>query len=130
MSLDIEMPVDALGEARRQSEICNACRYCEGYCDVFPAMFREQAFSDADLTQLANLCHNCTACYYDCQYAAPHEFDINVPSSMAALRAETYARYAWPGSLARLFERNGLAVSLITAVSGPISAGRVPITAA
>ena len=23
-------------EARRQVEICNACRYCEGYCAVFP----------------------------------------------------------------------------------------------
>jgi citrate/tricarballylate utilization protein len=23
-------------EARRQMEICNACRYCEGYCAVFP----------------------------------------------------------------------------------------------
>ena len=25
-------------EARRSMEICNACRYCEGYCPVFPAM--------------------------------------------------------------------------------------------
>ena len=23
-------------EARRQVEICNACRYCEGYCRSFP----------------------------------------------------------------------------------------------
>ncbi|MYF87928.1 MAG: 4Fe-4S ferredoxin, partial [Boseongicola sp. SB0676_bin_33] len=30
---------DSLSEARRQADICNACRYCEGYCSVFPAMF-------------------------------------------------------------------------------------------
>ena len=28
--------------ARRQMEICNACRYCEGYCAVFPAMMRKR----------------------------------------------------------------------------------------
>ena len=27
-----------LEEAERQLTICNACRYCEGYCAVFPAM--------------------------------------------------------------------------------------------
>jgi len=25
-------------EARRQVSICNACRYCEGFCAVFPAI--------------------------------------------------------------------------------------------
>ena len=60
------MSPDAIAEARRQSEICNACRYCEGYCDVFPAMFRERMFTDGDITQLANLCHNCRGCYYAC----------------------------------------------------------------
>jgi hypothetical protein len=29
-----------IAEARRQVEICNACRYCEGYCAVFPAINR------------------------------------------------------------------------------------------
>ena len=27
-----------LADARNQMRICNACRYCEGYCAVFPAM--------------------------------------------------------------------------------------------
>ena len=40
-------------------EICNACRYCEGFCPVFPAMEQRRAFSDGDLGYLANLCHNC-----------------------------------------------------------------------
>ena len=48
----------AIDEARRQVEICNACRYCEGYCSVFPAMTRQAEFAAGDITHLANLCHN------------------------------------------------------------------------
>jgi hypothetical protein len=29
-----------VGEARRQPDVCNACRYCKGLCAVFPAMER------------------------------------------------------------------------------------------
>ena len=61
--------------------ICNACRYCEGFCAVFPAMELRRTFTDQDLKYLANLCHNCRGCYYACQYAPPHEFNLNVPSS-------------------------------------------------
>jgi len=96
-------------------EICNACRYCEGYCAVFPAMELRRAFSDQDLNYLANLCHNCRGCYYACQYAPPHEFGINLPKVFAELRVQTYAQYAWPAPLARAFERNGVLVSLIAA---------------
>ena len=71
--------VTALDEARRVMTICNACRYCEGLCGTFQAMTKKRTFDDGDLDYLANLCHNCTACYHDCQYVAPHEFDINVP---------------------------------------------------
>lgn len=106
----------ATGEARRVMEVCNACRYCEGFCAVFPAMELRRDFAQADLDYLANLCHSCRGCYYACQYAPPHAFGINVPKAMAELRDETYARYAWPGPLARLFERNGLVVSLAMAV--------------
>jgi citrate/tricarballylate utilization protein len=98
-------------------EICNACRYCEGFCAVFPAMELRRSFADADLTYLANLCHNCQGCYYACQYAPPHEFGINLPRTFAELRAETYATFAWPPRLARLFARNGLVVSLVAALT-------------
>jgi citrate/tricarballylate utilization protein len=107
----------ALDEARRVMTICNACRYCEGLCATFQAMADRRAFSENDLDYLANLCHNCTACYFDCQYAPPHEFGVNVPRTLAALRQESYARYAWPAWLARSFERNGLVVSLVTAAT-------------
>jgi citrate/tricarballylate utilization protein len=104
-------------EARRVMEICNACRYCEGYCPVFPAMERRREFSAADLGHLANLCHNCKGCWYACQYAPPHEFGLNLPKTFSELRVETYERHAWPRPMARLFERNGLVVSVATALS-------------
>ncbi|SIO11495.1 tricarballylate utilization 4Fe-4S protein TcuB [Vannielia litorea] len=97
-----------IAEARRQSEICNACRYCEGYCSVFPALHAERAFSDGNLTQLANLCHNCRGCYYACQYTAPHEFALNLPKALAEVRQESWKAHAWPGGLARLFDRSGV----------------------
>lgn len=102
---------DAISEARRQAEICNACRYCEGYCAVFPALQSERSFSDGDLTQLANLCHNCRGCYYACQYTAPHEFALNVPKALAEVRHESWKKYAWPAGFAGLLDRSGLAIS-------------------
>jgi len=54
-------------DGERQMRICNACRYCEGYCAVFPAMERRRTFTKADLTYLANLCFDCRDCYYACQ---------------------------------------------------------------
>ncbi|GMG81537.1 tricarballylate utilization 4Fe-4S protein TcuB [Paralimibaculum aggregatum] len=110
------MHADLLQEARRQSEICNACRYCESYCAVFPAIHRERAFADADLTQLANLCHNCRNCYYACQYTAPHEFALNLPKILAELRQESWDDFAWPRGFARLFQRSGTAIALAAVV--------------
>jgi citrate/tricarballylate utilization protein len=103
---------DAESEVARQMQICNACRYCEGFCAVFPAMTRRLEFARADVHFLANLCHNCGACLHACQYAPPHEFMLNVPQAMARVRGQTYADYAWPPSLGRLYQRNGLTVAL------------------
>ncbi|WP_299652073.1 tricarballylate utilization 4Fe-4S protein TcuB [uncultured Tateyamaria sp.] len=105
------MQTDLIAEARRQAEICNACRYCEGYCSVFPALHRERAFSDGDITQLANLCHNCRGCYYACQYTAPHEFYLNLPRALAEVRHDSWKAHAWPGSFAALFDRSGVAIA-------------------
>lgn len=102
-------------EVARQLQICNACRYCEGFCAVFPAMTRRLEFGKADIHYLANLCHNCGACYHACQYAPPHEFAVNVPQSMAQVRGQTYADYAWPKALGALYKRNGLTVALALA---------------
>ena len=106
-----------LDEADRLMTVCNSCRYCEGLCAVFPAMEMRRAFSDGDLNYLANLCHACGACYVDCQFSPPHEFNVNVPKTLAIARAESYAAYAWPRALSGLFARNGLVISAAAALS-------------
>ena len=110
----------ALAEADRLMTVCNSCRYCEGLCAVFPAMEMRRSFGDGDLNYLANLCHNCSACYYDCQFSPPHEFNVNVPQVLAQVRNDSYAHYAWPRALAPLFQRNGLwiASALALGVAG------------
>ena len=99
-------------ETARIMQICNACRYCEGFCAVFPAMTQKRNFNISDTAYLANLCHHCGACYHACQYAPPHEFAVNVPAVLAQRRADTYAEYAWPRPLGRLFAHNGLFLSM------------------
>jgi len=111
----IETP--AAEEARRVMAICNSCRYCEGFCAVFPAAESRQKPTVADFDYLANLCHNCTACYHACQYAPPHEFSLNVPRALAEVRAESYEKYAWPAPFSELFRKNGLIVSMVSAFS-------------
>ena len=111
----IEVETPAMLDARRDMEVCNACRYCEGYCAVFPAMELRRDFTSGDLNYLANLCHGCQGCFYACQYAPPHEFGINVPQALARVRNESYAQYAWPDPLAAAYRRNGLVTSLAMA---------------
>jgi len=101
-------------EAQRVLAICNACRYCEGYCAVFPALERRLAFDEADVHYLANLCHNCGSCLYACQYAPPHEFQLNFPRVLAQVRKVTYRKYAWPAFLGAAFERNALIAAIAT----------------
>ena len=107
------MSTDLITEARRQAEICNACRYCEGYCSVFPALHRERVLSDGDINHLANLCHNCRGCYYACQYTSPHEFDLNLPKALAEVRQDSWKSHAWPAGFAHLFDRSGGAIALV-----------------
>ncbi|OWT63693.1 tricarballylate utilization 4Fe-4S protein TcuB [Candidimonas nitroreducens] len=99
-------------EVARVMQICNACRYCEGFCAVFPAMTRRLEFAKADVNYLANLCHNCGACLHACQYAPPHEFMVNVPQAMAKVRLDTYVEYAWPRPLGALYRRAGATLAL------------------
>jgi citrate/tricarballylate utilization protein len=74
-------------------------------------------FAASDLNYLANLCHQCGACYTDCQYSPPHEFAVNVPAALARVRHDSYDDYAWPRVLGALFEHNGLWVAVIAALS-------------
>jgi citrate/tricarballylate utilization protein len=105
----------AEAEVSRVMQICNACRYCEGSCAVFPAMTRRLEFGKADVHYLSNLCHNCGACLHACQYAPPHEFGVNVPRAMAVVRGQTYADYAFPRAFGAAYQNNGLVLSLALA---------------
>ena len=108
------MQTDTHREARRQIEICNACRYCEGYCSVFPAINRQRAFSDGDITHLANLCHNCRGCYYACQFTEPHEFALNLPKVLAEVRQESWQDHTFPAAFAKAFHRSGASIAIAT----------------
>jgi citrate/tricarballylate utilization protein len=104
-------------EVDRILHICNACRYCESFCAVFPAMTRRLDFNVADSHYLANLCHNCSACLYACQYAPPHEFGVNLPKTLAKVRKDTYIEYAFPRAFGQLYHRNGLTVALAVSIA-------------
>jgi citrate/tricarballylate utilization protein len=108
------MPWALLEEAQRQLAICNACRYCEGYCAVFPALERRAIVLEGDLAYLANLCHDCRACLAACMYAPPHEFAVDVPALLSRARADTYEHQAWPRWLGAAFARGPLALVATT----------------
>jgi len=95
--------------------VCNACRYCEQFCPVFPAMEERLTFVSADLNYLANLCHNCGECLYACQYAPPHEFGINVPRTLAEIRLRSYEQYCWPRAFGAAFKAHGTLTALALA---------------
>ena len=104
-------------EGRHAARVCNACRYCEGLCPVFPAIERRLDFTETDLRYLANLCHDCGECLDACQYAPPHPFGVDVPRTLAAVRRASYRRYAWPARAGALFSRHALALLLGAAVA-------------
>ena len=96
---------ELLAEAQRQLGICNACRYCEGYCATFPALEARAPYGESDVAYLANLCHDCGACVQACMYGAPHEFAVDIRTLLSEARRESYAAYAWPRQLASVFSR-------------------------
>ncbi len=114
------MSTGAVVDIERFLTICNACRYCEGYCPVFPALERRSTVDGAAVAYLANLCHNCGECLYACQYAPPHEFGLSLPRALAEARAASYCEYAWPRVLAGALRKWRTSTSLVlcAAMSG------------
>src|SRR4029079_6070953 len=100
-----------------QLEVCNACRYCEGYCAVFPALEKRRRCTPAEVFDLAALGHDCRACFYACMYAPPHEFGVNIPRALAEVRESTYAEYALPRVVSDLARRNAWLLAGTTLVS-------------
>jgi len=118
---------NAMRKAEHEMVVCNACRYCEAYCPVFQAMEQRVTFTPGDLTYLANLCHNCGECLYACQYAPPHEFDIDVPRTLSMLRVESYASLAWPSFAGSAFRRPW-ATTLLALTAGVLICGTIART--
>jgi citrate/tricarballylate utilization protein len=108
-------------EAERQLAVCNACRFCEQYCAVFPALERRLVVLPGDAQYLANLCHDCGACLQACPYSPPHQLGVNIPKALGDLRVATYSRYTWPRRGAKLFEHAAASAVILTAV-GAIAA--------
>src|SRR4051812_16807864 len=108
--------IDIAQQTIWQLDVCNACRYCEGYCAVFPALVKRRNFTSSDVIYLANLCHDCRACFYACMYAPPHEFGVNIPQTLAEVRERTYAQYALPRVVSNLARRHGLLLLVSTAI--------------
>ena len=114
---NFHQPSESVIEVQRVLQICNACRYCEGFCATFQSMTRRLDFNMADVHFMANLCHNCGACLHACQYAPPNAFGVNIPQAMAKVRLETYQTYAWPKPLGNLYQKNGLALTMATSIA-------------
>jgi citrate/tricarballylate utilization protein len=106
------LPADLVGRGQHVLTVCNACRYCEQYCPVFPALETRRTFDSTDLTYLASLCHNCGECLYACQFAPPHEFGINVPLLLAEARSRSYEAHSWPAFLGRAFRGSAVRTGL------------------
>ena len=104
-------------EAGRVLRLCAACMYCDGLCPVFPALSGKHEHSLADMSYLANVCHNCRACWHACQFAPPHPFAVNVSATLAALRQDSYADHVWPRALDRGFRHPALAAGIFVAVA-------------
>ena len=81
-------------EAARALNICNVCRYCSDLCPVFEAAPLRPDLTEQDVAYLANLCHNCQACWYSCQYAPPHELGVNLPAALSEARQASRQHYS------------------------------------
>jgi citrate/tricarballylate utilization protein len=106
---NIETPL--MREGERVLRLCNACRYCQGFCAVFPALERRSVLTVSDVNFLANLCHNCGECYYACPYTPPHEYALNLPKVLADIRVQSYSHYAYPRGLSLVSRNNAIVMA-------------------
>ncbi|MDL2272028.1 hypothetical protein LJC23_03235 [Desulfovibrio sp. OttesenSCG-928-I05] len=90
-SLTPQLPLEASQSATLRA--CAACRQCEAYCAVFPALAtRDADRREADVALLSHLCHDCGCCREACQYADPHPFAVDMPASLFPLAAAARKR--------------------------------------
>ncbi|MEM3193054.1 MAG: hypothetical protein QXO75_07360 [Nitrososphaerota archaeon] len=107
-----------MSEAIRQMSICNACRYCEGYCAVWDAIEFKFVLNEGYIYHLANLCHDCRDCFYACPFNEPeHEFKLNIPKVLGQVRVDTYTANVRPKFLKFALEKPILVTTLSTFIA-------------
>ncbi|WP_393971624.1 hypothetical protein OXIME_000194 [Oxyplasma meridianum] len=104
----------AINEARRELIICNSCRYCEGYCDVWDAIERKTEFSKNDIFHFSNLCHDCRECFYVCPFVEPHEYKLNIPKALSKVRQYSYQEFSTPKKMSWVYNKMSLLTLLLT----------------
>ena len=118
-----------IAEAQRQFLICSACRYCESYCATFPAIEARTEYTAADAAYIANVCHDCRACYQACMYTAPHEFAVDIPKLLTDLRRESYEQRTVPAAAGTLVANgNGTFTAVTAAAFAAILFGAIALT--
>jgi citrate/tricarballylate utilization protein len=80
-------------------------------------MERRRLFTKNDVIFLANLCHDCGACYTVCPFTPPNQLSINIPKINNEIRLATYRDYTAPRFLATVFEKQAAYSALVVALS-------------
>jgi citrate/tricarballylate utilization protein len=95
---------DLLARAAREFRLCSSCGLCKRICAVFPAAEPRGSLTSGDVAYLANLCHDCRACFAICPFKAKsrHGRGIDIPALLSEVRGQTYERFARPRQLWRL----------------------------
>ena len=103
-------------DAVRQFTICNSCRYCEGYCPVWPEVHSGNIVTRNDVLYYSNLCYDHRDCYYACPYVpGTHEFNINIPEVTRKIRRETYEELTYNVSGSPL-KKTAISLALVVPV--------------
>lgn len=114
----MQQEIDLFQRAEQQLNICNSCRYCEGYCAVFPALEQYTELTTGTIDFLANVCHDCRACLYACMYAPPHEFGVDIPRTLSRVRHRTWKEdLPWPARRLAGLTTGGAAGALIVSAA-------------
>ena len=104
---------EVLREGERVMTVCNACRYCEGYCPVFPAMEQQVAvrarrpdLPRQSLSQLRRVPVRLPV------RAAARVRRSTCRTTLARIRLLSYEEYSWPKAAGAAFRHHGVATTL------------------
>lgn len=80
-------------------------------------------FSNPNIQQLSNLCHDCRECFTVCPFTEPHEFHLNIPKLLTEIRYKSYEDNIKPEFMKKLFNKQNtlwgitLAATLIFSIA-------------